>query len=174
MKCSDCKLWKTSECRNNPEAKDLDYAETFACFTRATELSETSGTKFKFTGGALLLILAFVFFIVGAFGFCIVVFGGPIFYQGTLMGNLDVGLGGKVLYSIIWIITTLAIAWGGWLLVHPKKANTNKKFASAIMKCSDCKLWETKECRNNPDGKDLGYADTFACFVPKSRDDVDW
>jgi uncharacterized membrane protein YgcG len=32
MKCSDCKLWKTSECKNNPEVKDLDYAETFACF----------------------------------------------------------------------------------------------------------------------------------------------
>jgi len=32
MKCSDCKLWETDDCRNNPEAKDLNYAETFACF----------------------------------------------------------------------------------------------------------------------------------------------
>ena len=32
MKCSDCKLWKTEGCRNNPGEKDLDYAETFACF----------------------------------------------------------------------------------------------------------------------------------------------
>lgn len=32
MKCSDCRLFKTSECRLNPDAKNLDYAETFACF----------------------------------------------------------------------------------------------------------------------------------------------
>lgn len=32
MKCSDCKLWKTEGCRNNPGEKDLNYAETFACF----------------------------------------------------------------------------------------------------------------------------------------------
>ena len=32
MKCSDCKLWKTSECKNNPEVTDLDNAEAFACF----------------------------------------------------------------------------------------------------------------------------------------------
>lgn len=32
MRCSDCKLWKTEDCRNNPGEKDLDYAETFACF----------------------------------------------------------------------------------------------------------------------------------------------
>jgi Na+-transporting methylmalonyl-CoA/oxaloacetate decarboxylase gamma subunit len=32
MKCSDCRLWKTEGCRNNPDEKDLDYAEAFACF----------------------------------------------------------------------------------------------------------------------------------------------
>jgi hypothetical protein len=32
MKCSDCKLWKTEDCRNNPGEKDLNYAESFACF----------------------------------------------------------------------------------------------------------------------------------------------
>ena len=32
MRCSDCKLWKTEDCRNNPSEKSLNYAETFACF----------------------------------------------------------------------------------------------------------------------------------------------
>ena len=41
MKCSDCKLWKTWECRNNPDAKDLDYAETFACFEVREGLKST-------------------------------------------------------------------------------------------------------------------------------------
>jgi hypothetical protein len=33
-----------------------------------------------------------------------------------------------------------------------------------IMKCSDCRLWRTEQCRNNPDGKDLDHAETFVCF----------
>jgi hypothetical protein len=32
MKCSDCKLWQTNECKNNPDAEDWDNAETFSCF----------------------------------------------------------------------------------------------------------------------------------------------
>jgi len=34
------------------------------------------------------------------------------------------------------------------------------------MKCSDCKLFRTDGCRNNPAGKDLDFADSFACFEP--------
>lgn len=36
------------------------------------------------------------------------------------------------------------------------------------MKCSDCKRWETEGCIN-PEKKDLDYAETFACFVPKGE-----
>ena len=178
MKCSDCKLWKTSECKNNPEANDLDRADTLACFTRDPELPEASGASFRFAVGALLLFLAFVLFIIGALGLYMLIFGGGIFYQGTLMGSLDVGLSGKILYSFIWIITTLAIALGGWVLVHPKKgANTSNKSShgpGTIMKCSDCKLWKTKDCRNNPKAADLYHADTFACFILKGQDNADY
>lgn len=34
------------------------------------------------------------------------------------------------------------------------------------MKCSDCKLFRTDQCRENPEGKDLDFADSFECFVP--------
>ena len=34
------------------------------------------------------------------------------------------------------------------------------------MRCSDCKLFRTDQCRENPEGKDLDFADTFECFVP--------
>ena len=45
MKCSDCKLWKTDECKNNPEAKDLNYAETFACFNLDEESQRVKAEK---------------------------------------------------------------------------------------------------------------------------------
>jgi hypothetical protein len=34
------------------------------------------------------------------------------------------------------------------------------------MRCSDCKLFRTDECTENPGGKDLDNAENFACFVP--------
>jgi len=41
MKCSDCKLFKTDECKNNPEAKDLDYAESCSRFEAMAEQEPT-------------------------------------------------------------------------------------------------------------------------------------
>ena len=37
------------------------------------------------------------------------------------------------------------------------------------MKCSDCMLFRTGQCRDNPEGRDLDYADAFACFVPGGK-----
>jgi hypothetical protein len=42
MKCSDCKLWKTDKCKNNPEAQDLDNVEAFNCFELREGLKSTS------------------------------------------------------------------------------------------------------------------------------------
>jgi hypothetical protein len=46
MKCSDCKLWKTDECKNNPDAKGSDCAETFACFKPSVEQESAQSAYF--------------------------------------------------------------------------------------------------------------------------------
>jgi len=41
------------------------------------------------------------------------------------------------------------------------------------MKCSDCKLYKTKECYANPAGADWDSAEHYSCFTPKGDKPAD-
>ena len=83
MKCSDCKFFKTEECKVNPKAEDFCSAENFACFdlvinrqtsdnepipdTRFEDLHSSAkprGSSLK-TAGMYVFWLGIVGFIIG-------------------------------------------------------------------------------------------------------------
>lgn len=128
MKCSDCKLWKTNECKNNPEAKDLNYAEAFACFVPTAEQEPISYVYtrreaiFSLVCGILSIVLIpwnWVFLWIGLF---LSPFLGLI---GIVVGAIYLGItrkapkrSGKVM-AIIGIIcgSISVIVFGYYLLV---------------------------------------------------------
>lgn len=82
------------------------------------------------------------------------------------MGAWNVVFWSSIVGPFIILIGVIVLG----LSIHSKHKSPNEKPHDEYgLKCSDCKLWKTEECRNNPAAKNFNYADTFACFVPQKQ-----
>jgi len=142
MKCSDCKFWKTWECQGNPDAKDSNYAETFACFIPISgedeieqeiqadkvevEKTETPNKEAApHTHSGLMTfkkVLGWIFFLGGI---CLALSDVTILLS---RGNMESPFWNYSLpWTLIYLAEDVVFIWGGWLLSHPvKKTNMRK------------------------------------------------
>ena len=90
MKCSDCRFWKTEECRDNPGEADLNGAENFACFTPKVKRASMS---YRAVFGGLLIVAGVLCLLIGLFLFVCVtpmdlsqgLFSIPLFVTGGVL-----------------------------------------------------------------------------------------
>jgi hypothetical protein len=112
MKCSDCELWKTEECKNNLEAKDLDYAETFACFVQKEEQTPIKSQRTYKANISKIGLILWIFGIIG-FGLSVMsFFGGMCEHDIEGLGGVLLGIFGGFISTVLFLVG-LAL-WLGW------------------------------------------------------------